>query len=105
MGVDFVGLVSGGKDSVFAIHVSQQLGHSLRAVATLLPRGGVAESDSYMYQSVGTNIVCSVAECMKVPFYCRQVKGLPLQTESLNYFTTPGDEVEDLFALLQQVKV
>ncbi|KAL8425481.1 hypothetical protein Efla_002602 [Eimeria flavescens] len=99
-----VGLVSGGKDSIFAMHCAHELGNSICAVATLLPRDDLLESDSYMYQSVGTRMTAAVAACLGVPHFCAEVRGKPLSTESLDYETTSGDEVEDLHGLLLRVK-
>ncbi|CDJ64975.1 YLR143W-like protein, related [Eimeria necatrix] len=99
-----VGLLSGGKDSIFAMHYARELGHSICAVATLLPRGDAIETDSYMYQSVGTHMTAAIAECLGVPHFSAQVNGQPILTETLNYKHTAGDEVEDLCALLLRVK-
>lgn len=100
-----VGLLSGGKDSIFAMHYARELGHSICAVATLLPRGDAIETDSYMYQSVGTHMTAAIAKCLGVPHFSAQVNGQPILTETLNYKHTAGDEVEDLCALLLRVKV
>ncbi|KAL8450400.1 hypothetical protein Emag_003246 [Eimeria magna] len=98
------GLVSGGKDSIFALHCAREMGHRICAVATLLPRDSRVETDSYMYQSVGTKITSAVAECLGVPHFCASVRGRPINTDNLDYETTSGDEVEDLYDLLSQVK-
>ncbi|KAJ6951603.1 diphthine--ammonia ligase-like [Populus alba x Populus x berolinensis] len=88
-----VALVSGGKDSCYAMMKCIQYGHEIVALANLMPADdSVDELDSFMYQTVGHQIIVSYAECM----------GLPHQT--LNYKTTPGDEVEDMFVLLNEVK-
>ncbi|KVI09566.1 hypothetical protein Ccrd_012047 [Cynara cardunculus var. scolymus] len=82
-----------------------QYGHEVRllhvymdevvvALANLLPADdAVDELDSYMYQTVGHQIVVSYAKCM----------GVPLRHD-LSYKTTPGDEVEDMYILLKEVK-
>ncbi|RYR53848.1 hypothetical protein Ahy_A06g029093 isoform A [Arachis hypogaea] len=89
-----VALVSGGKDSCYAMMKSIHYGHQIVALANLLPADDdVDELDSYMYQTVGHQIIVSYAECM----------GLPLHQE-LGYRTTQGDEVEDMFILLREVK-
>lgn len=105
MGMKAVGLVSGGKDSVFAMHCAHELGHHICAVATLLPRDGLLETDSFMYQSVGTALTMAIAECLGIPYFSAYVKGQPLATDTLSYHTTKGDEVEDLHDLLLRVKV
>ncbi|BBH06749.1 endoribonuclease [Prunus dulcis] len=64
------------------------------AVANLMPADdSVDELDSYMYQTVGHQIVVSYAECMGVPLH-----------QKLSYRMTLGDEVEDMFFLLNEVK-
>ncbi|XP_026192219.1 uncharacterized protein LOC34621908 [Cyclospora cayetanensis] len=104
MGLQAVGLVSGGKDSVFALQCAVALGHRICAIATLLPRNNALEADSYMYQSVGTGVTGAIAECMGIPLFSSEIRGRPLLINSLSYETTPGDEVEDLYDLLVLVK-
>ncbi|CBZ52417.1 conserved hypothetical protein [Neospora caninum Liverpool] len=103
-GQDFVALVSGGKDSVYSIRFALALGHRLRGVAYLRPPAAVIEADSFMYQSVGAELVADIARCMHVPLVVRTIDGKPIATDSVGYEATQGDEVEDLFALLQDVK-
>ncbi|CAN1234008.1 Diphthine--ammonia ligase [Linum perenne] len=89
-----VALVSGGKDSCYAMMKCIQYGHEIVALANLMPADeSVDELDSYMYQTVGHQIVVSYAECIGVPLH-----------QKLNYTMTPGDEVEDMFVLLKEVK-
>ncbi|PHJ26074.1 atp-binding domain-containing protein [Cystoisospora suis] len=102
--LDFVGLISGGKDSIYSIHVALSLGHRLVAVAALRPPPQIVEADSFMFQSIGTELVEEIAKCLQVPLVVATVKGKPLATSTLNYDQTEGDEVEDLADLLQQVK-
>ena len=66
----FVALISGGKDSIFNIIKSMQEGHELVALANLYP-AGKAELDSYMYQSVGSEVIELIAECLGKPLYRR----------------------------------
>ncbi|CDI86092.1 hypothetical protein, conserved [Eimeria praecox] len=98
-----VALVSGGKDSIYAMHCARQLGFNIRAVATLLPRENAVETDSYMYQSVGTSLGAAVAECLGVPHYSANVKGRPINTETLQYTFSADDELYDLQLLLERV--
>lgn len=72
----------------------------------------LGETDSYMYQTVGQDAIKLVAEALEVPLFRRVIQGqainqnveygsrLSLYTEILE-----GDETEDLFALLSEVKV
>ncbi len=56
-----VALVSGGKDSCFAMQLAvQQGGHEVVALANLLPEEGAPdEMDSYMYQTVRASVSIS----------------------------------------------
>ncbi|KAJ4967676.1 hypothetical protein NE237_014377 [Protea cynaroides] len=99
-----VGLISGGKDSCCAMMKCIQYGHEIVALANLMPIDeSVDELDSYMYQTVGHQIVVSYAECMGVPLFRRRIKG-STRYQNLSYKMTPGDEVEDMLILLKEVK-
>ncbi|XP_072967523.1 diphthine--ammonia ligase isoform X1 [Typha angustifolia] len=99
-----VALVSGGKDSCFAMMRCIDYGHEIVALANLMPADdSVDELDSYMYQTVGHQIIASYAECMGLPLFRRRIQGCS-RDQRLNYATTPGDEVEDMFILLNEVK-
>ncbi|GMG99571.1 hypothetical protein Nepgr_001411 [Nepenthes gracilis] len=99
-----VALVSGGKDSCYAMMKCIQYGHEIVALANLMPvDDSVDELDSYMYQTVGHQIVVSYAKCMGLPLYRRRLQG-STRNQSLSYKMTPGDEVEDMFILLSEVK-
>jgi len=62
------------------------------------------EIDSYMYQSVGHSAIDLYAEAMGLPLYRRTITGSALVTD-MDYDKHSGDEVEDLFFLLQDVQV
>ena len=98
-----VALVSGGKDSCYAMLECVRAGHSLAAIATLLPPPAtVDEVDSHCFQTVGHQLVPDIARCAHLPFYSRHLRGTSLAT-ALHYQLTPDDEVEDLYALLREV--
>uniref|UniRef100_A0A7N1A6F3 Diphthine--ammonia ligase n=1 Tax=Kalanchoe fedtschenkoi TaxID=63787 RepID=A0A7N1A6F3_KALFE len=102
--MDVVGLVSGGKDSCYAMMKCVQYGHKIVALANLMPDDNlVDELDSYMYQTVGHQIIVCYAECMGVPLFRRRIRGTT-RHQNLSYRLTPGDEVEDMFILLSEVK-
>lgn len=63
------------------------------------------ELDSYMYQSVGHMGVGLYAEAVGVPLFRRIIEGTSLNTTTITYIPTDGDEVEDLYLLLKEVKV
>ncbi|KAL3645040.1 hypothetical protein CASFOL_010220 [Castilleja foliolosa] len=99
-----VALVSGGKDSSYAMMKCQQYGHQIVALANLMPVDDAQdELDSYMYQTVGHQIIVRYAECMGLPLFRRRIQG-STRNFGLNYNMTPGDEVEDMFILLKEVK-
>eukprot|EP00965_Chrysotila_dentata_P122376 4045015-Pleurochrysis_carterae.AAC.1 len=88
-----VALVSGGKDSTFAMMKCVEHGHEVKAVANLRPplKAG-EEMDSFMYQTVGSAHVDKVAEAMGVPFFAREIQGVAIE-QRLEYKRTEGDEV------------
>ena len=45
------------------------------------------------------------AEAMDLPLFRREITGTPVSHASIEYSVTEGDEVEDLYQLLKQVKV
>ncbi|PKA58709.1 hypothetical protein AXF42_Ash000802 [Apostasia shenzhenica] len=104
-----VALVSGGKDSCFAMMKCMDYGHEIVALANLMPiDDSVDELDSYIcfflgFKSVGHQIVVSYAECMGLPLFRRRIQG-SMRHQQLSYRFTSGDEVEDLFVLLKEVK-
>jgi len=68
--------------------------------------------DSHMFQTVGHQLVESIAECMELPLYRSELRG-GSNIRDLNYAQPAStasaeaknqDEIEDLFGLLQAVK-
>jgi len=98
-----VALVSGGKDSTYTIHQCVSAGHDVVALAHLKPPPNKEELDSYMYQSVGSNVVEYVSRALGVKLYEREISGTPVAQE-LGYERTENDEVEDLYELLSEIK-
>lgn len=98
-----VGLISGGKDSCYNLLQCVAAGHEVVALANLSPCHS-DELDSYMYQSVGHMGVGMYAEAVGVPLFRRNIEGSSLNTTTIAYTPTEGDEVEDLFLLLKEVK-
>lgn len=62
-------LISGGKDSIFNIMKCVKEGHTIVALANLYPPEMGKEIDSYMYQSVGGQIIEHIAEALDKPLY------------------------------------
>jgi diphthine-ammonia ligase len=124
--LNVVCLLSGGKDSVYHLHRIHSLGHNIVALATLTPTPppppslsqtsfisdetervvAPIELDSWIYQSVGTELMSGVARALnRWPLY---VFHLPLSTHAqrttLYYEETSEDEVEYLVTLLARIK-
>lgn len=65
----------------------------------------IDELDSYMYQTVGHMGIEKLAEAMELPLYRRTTSGFSAQRGKTYEPKDEDDEVEDLFQLLQEVKV
>lgn len=57
-----------------------------------------------MYQSVGHNVLDLYASAMDLPLFRGDIKGKALN-QNFDYKPTDGDEVEDLYKLLLDIKV
>ncbi|KAJ6628758.1 hypothetical protein B0H10DRAFT_2259637, partial [Mycena sp. CBHHK59/15] len=105
----YIALLSGGKDSCYNLLHCESHGHTLVAAASLGPESGKEELDSYMYQTVGQDAIELVASALDVPLYRRVISGHAVEQGS-EYGARngkngiPGDETEDLYALLSTVK-
>ena len=66
-----VGLISGGKDSVFNLIECVAHGHEIVCLANLYGPEPGAELDSFMYQSVGVEITPYIAQAMELPLVRR----------------------------------
>ncbi|EZG46012.1 MJ0570-related domain protein [Gregarina niphandrodes] len=115
-----IALISGGKDSILAAHLAQVvLGYEVAAFAHLKPKqaSGTAktdETDSYMFQSVGSDAVDYLGEHAltspasasplgrPVVYFSAEIQGESLRV-GVDYEPEEGDEVEDMRRLLQQV--
>ncbi|KAG1755567.1 hypothetical protein EDB19DRAFT_1661988 [Suillus lakei] len=107
----YVALLSGGKDSCYNLSHCNANGHELVAAATLSPESGKDEIDSYMYQTVGQDAIEFVARALDVPLYRRVIQGDAIEqnseygSRSAGGAGVLGDETEDLYTLLEDVKV
>ncbi len=84
----FAALVSGGKDSIFAIYAMKQKGHEITHILTMMPQ----RADSYMFHHPNVHLTSMQAELMNIP----QVVG-----------TTKGEkekELKDLEKLISKIK-
>ncbi|KAJ1557142.1 hypothetical protein HK096_008840, partial [Nowakowskiella sp. JEL0078] len=99
-----VALVSGGKDSTFNQLHCLANGHEIVALANLHPKVEANdELDSFMFQTVGHDVITLYAECTGLPLFRREINGSSVVVGS-DYIPEDTDEVEDLMALLMNVK-
>lgn len=98
-----VALLSGGKDSCYTLLRTRQHSHTIVALAHIQPPLHVPEPDSFMYQSVASSAVETLAQAFELPLYTVRTTARAVVTQ-LAYTPTPHDEVEDLVTLLQKVK-
>ena len=66
-----VGLISGGKDSIFSLQECVAHGHDVVCLANLHGEQAGAELDSLMYQTVGVEVAPKIAEAMDLPLFRR----------------------------------
>lgn len=105
--MDFVALISGGKDSCYNIWKCQQYGHRLVCLANLQSPQNDSENEeinSFMYQSAGSSVIPAYAECLQVPLLRRIIQGKAVSQTLYYENEVRGDEVEDLYELLKDVK-
>jgi diphthine-ammonia ligase len=75
-----ISLISGGKDSIFSLMHCKSLGHEIKVLANLYParkEGGDSgqELDSWMFQSIGAELIPLLAECIGLPLFRRPIRG------------------------------
>ncbi|CAO3567740.1 unnamed protein product [Mortierella alpina] len=100
-----LGLISGGKDSFYNLMHCAANGHSIIALGNLHPslQDKKDELDSYMYQTVGHDVIHLYRDCLELPLYRQEIKGKPIEQGS-DYVKTEQDETEDLYELLAMAK-
>lgn len=114
-----IALISGGKDSTFNMMECVKNGHEIVALVNLRPPQPqsiqnksiqnnseiepVQELDSYMYQSVGNELIDLIAQAAELPLYRAQITGKAIN-QNLDYEPTDIDEVEDLYKILKHCK-
>ena len=81
-----------------------EYGHELVVLANLMPvHPEVVEADSWMIQTVGHEVVHCLSDCLGLPMVRRKTEAKSFQ-RGLGYEPASGDEVEDLYRLLLDVK-
>lgn len=113
-----IALLSGGKDSTFNMMECVKNGHEIVALVNLRPPNSLSakndhaskdgdliqELDSYMYQSVGSEILDLYADAMELPLYRADITGSVLNTNLEYEPNEENDEVEDLYRILKHAK-
>ncbi|KAF3924823.1 hypothetical protein ABW21_db0202855 [Orbilia brochopaga] len=110
-----VALISGGKDSFFSLLHSNANGFKVVALANLYPlippqnheQSTSDDLNSFMYQTVGHNILHHYSTILEIPLYRAPITGTSIN-QDLSYYpkatTDQKDETEDLYALLSSIK-
>lgn len=114
-----IALISGGKDSTMNMMKCVQNGHEIVALVNLRPPNSLSakndgksfnndileqELDSYMYQSVGNELLDLYAEAIELPLFRADILGSVKNTNLEYEPNDEQDEVEDLFRVLKKVK-
>ncbi|OTA94415.1 hypothetical protein M434DRAFT_49316, partial [Hypoxylon sp. CO27-5] len=107
--LDVVALVSGGKDSFYSILHCLANGHRVVALANLHPplREDEADLNSFMYQTVGHQVVPLYAKATGLPLFRQPILGTAVDS-GISYRDPDGqhreeDETESLIPLLRAV--
>jgi ABC transporter with metal-binding/Fe-S-binding domain ATP-binding protein len=87
--MDLAALVSGGKDSVFALYKAQKLGHNIKVLVTMIPK----RSDSYMFHFPNIDLTKYISKALEIPIITRKTSGVKEK------------ELEDLKLLLSSLEI
>lgn len=126
-----IALISGGKDSFFSILHCIKNGHRIVALANLQPPSSDTSSDaqvttclpqedlddpiplstsiendeldSFVYQTIGHNLLPYYATALNIPLYRTTIVGKSVN-QNLSYQLAENDETEDLYRLLADVQ-
>ena len=107
-----VGLISGGKDSLFSLLHCLANGHDVVALANLFPVAALGaqdeteDVDSYMYQTIGHKLIPLYAQALGLPLYREPIRG---DATNMDRDYSPAslgeeDETESLVPLLRRIK-
>jgi diphthine-ammonia ligase len=72
MQMKLAALISGGKDSIFAIHKAFEEGHEVTHLINIVP----ARSDSYMFHSINLHMVELISAACEIPLIQQQSSGI-----------------------------
>ena len=81
-------LVSGGKDSIYAIHLAKKEGHTIECILSMLPK----RQDSYMFHHPNAAMTKIQAGLMGIPIITKKTEGIKEK------------ELADLKALIEEAK-
>ena len=98
-----IGLISGGKDSLFSLLHCLANGHNIVALANVY---AADDAESYMYQTVGHQIIPLYAQALRLPLYREPIRGGPADLR-LHYKPPASDvqdETESMLSLLLKAK-
>jgi diphthine-ammonia ligase len=82
-------LVTGGKDSVLALYRAQQMGHTIKVLATMIPK----RDDSYMFHFPNIHLTGLLSRAVEIPLVTAETSGIKEK------------ELEDLKKLLASLDV
>lgn len=114
--LNVIALISGGKDSFYSLLHCIQNGHRIVALANLYPpvpdapAGGSQDErdlNSFMYQTVGHEVIPLYAEATGIPLYRQLIAGGATRHERDYAYdaSEPGvDETESMLPLLRRIK-
>ena len=112
--LNVIGLISGGKDSFFSLLHCIANGHKVVALANVYPAPQpnpsqvIEDAESYMYQTIGHQIIPLYSQALDLPLYREPIRGNAVNS-GLDYKppakeSNLQDETESLIPLLARVK-
>ncbi|KAL6868425.1 DNA-binding protein SMUBP-2 [Trichoderma novae-zelandiae] len=110
--LNVIALISGGKDSFFNLLHCIRHGHRIVALANLFPAATEEDLNSFMYQTVGHEVIPLYAAATGLPLYRQPIRGGALHHERDYDFTSQehkdasakADETESMLLLLRAIK-
>ena len=71
-------LISGGKDSIYTLCKMKDQGYEI--VCGVYMYGENENSDSFMYQTIGQNIIKLIEQSLEIPFIYKKTRCITLNT-------------------------
>ncbi|KAE8394746.1 hypothetical protein BDV23DRAFT_169431 [Aspergillus alliaceus] len=112
-GLNVIALISGGKDSLYSLLHCLCNGHKVIALANLhpAPDAQTEDLDSFMYQTIGHNVIPLYESALGIPLYRAPISGGAVDTariyrsdaEDQMAESVAEDETESLVPLLRRV--